>query len=200
MSKKIVIFEGIDCVGKSTRSKLAYELSKHDGDTCSLLHVTGADPNTPDWYRSVFSNGNYSTQILDRGLIGELVYGPRYRGVSRIELHACAALIRKYNIKINLIVALDYDKYMLLQKHRAETDKEAVDNALCMFGDQERFLEIIKQLVPYGITVNIEEVIIGLSNESNIDIDYYPVTLNKAINATKAILLNLCNKIGGNNE
>ena len=84
---KIIIFEGLDCTGKSTSIEKLNEQFLKEGKSTRTIHVSGKDSNTYEWYLSLYQKAvkdNIDILIFDRWAIGEFVYGLAYRDCTRI--------------------------------------------------------------------------------------------------------------------
>ncbi|MGB2791309.1 MAG: hypothetical protein WBC29_02030 [Candidatus Moraniibacteriota bacterium] len=79
---KIIIVEGVDGSGKTT---LVNELSQHAPDNTIITHC-GPLKKHPlhEYLRPLEQLGSDDVFIADRWHVGEMVYGPLYRGVSRL--------------------------------------------------------------------------------------------------------------------
>lgn len=127
---KIFLVEGADGVGKSTYCN---QLAR---DYYGLIHhVDGKFPNTLNEYvflindliNKAKNNGRLAI-IFDRGWIGELVYGPKYRGTSRItreEIRTIELYIAKQNCElINTLIYNHPETILNVYKTRGETIAE----------------------------------------------------------------------------
>ena len=127
---KIFLVEGADGVGKSTYCN---KLAKYYNGL--VHHVDGKFPNTLNQYISLIDNlieeakknGNKAI-IFDRGWIGELVYGPKYRGTSRItreEIRIIELYIKKQGHELlNMFIYNHPETILSVYKTRGETIAE----------------------------------------------------------------------------
>lgn len=98
---QVVIYEGVDGTGKSTEIDNLVKSIKEDKKSYRLIHVTGEDPNTLEWYHAQLNRAlddELDYLIYDRWAIGEFVYGNSYRDGSRISIDDLSYLID--NIKL----------------------------------------------------------------------------------------------------
>lgn len=127
---KIFLVEGADGVGKSTYCNQLCK--KYNG---IIHHVDGKFPNTLNEYSFLISDLikkakslNKQAIIFDRGWIGELVYGPKYRGTSRItreEIKTIELYIAKQDCELKNIFIYNHPETILnIYKVRGETIAE----------------------------------------------------------------------------
>jgi hypothetical protein len=90
----IVIFEGPDGAGKSTMIEAVKQIHLDEGHASESVQIWRAGPFPPDsdpWREYVFPlTSLYPSRdwlvLIDRWHLGELVYGPIFRGQSRLSL------------------------------------------------------------------------------------------------------------------
>lgn len=127
---KIFLIEGADGVGKSTHCN---KLANHFNGL--VHHVDGKFPNTLSAYKFLISDliaKAKSTEkqaiIFDRGWIGELVYGPKYRGTTRItreEIKALEEYIKRQDCELlNMFIYNHPETILDVYKTRGETIAE----------------------------------------------------------------------------
>lgn len=178
MHRKVIIFEGIDHTGKTTA--INDFIKYKDVSEVDTVHVEGKDPNTFEYYDVLlddFVNDNIEYFVMDRAMIGELVYGPIYRNEKRISLKEIKELFEKYkciSFEINIkYVSLDnFEKYIGLLKKRDNIKSDSlVDCNLCKekWVEQCMFKNIIESLKLLNIKnlkINESEFIPGGYNET----------------------------------
>ena len=82
-----LIIEGQNGVGKT---RLCNELKLQRFVNYEIIHMTANEPNTYKFYRTLLQN---TSLILDRGVIGELVYSEIYGRKSRISFKGVKNII-----------------------------------------------------------------------------------------------------------
>lgn len=164
MYKEIKIFEGIDHTGKTT--KISNYLKYADVHNVDTVHIEGKDPNTFEYYDEMFNDfkeNKISSFIMDRAMIGELVYGPLYRDGSRISLIEIKKLFEKYKdvqfiIYISYVDKENFDKYIELLMERDHLINNPDELATEKWAEQCMFKNLICAIKAFNLkNVKIHE-------------------------------------------
>lgn len=96
----IVVFEGADGAGKSTMIEAVAAEALKDGIESAVWHAGPFPEGSNPWSEYVFPLSNLQPStgwmvLIDRWHVGELVYGPIFRGQSRLS-HAQRGWIDRY--------------------------------------------------------------------------------------------------------
>lgn len=129
--KKIIVLEGPDGAGKSTLAEQLKRAWSLAGEYASIVH-TGPPADGEDalqaylhapmrwWYDAPDDVGML---IYDRLHVGELIYGPIFRGESRITT-GDALFIERWLIQVGAtLVHVDADNDVLLDRLRSDHDE-----------------------------------------------------------------------------
>lgn len=141
MKTNVIIFEGIDHTGKSTRAKETIKQLIAKGHNPKLLHIDGDHPNTFEAFdRDVITaiTEGHDVIVFDRWAIGELVYGNSYREKSRITLDEIKEFIELYepSIYVRYVKNKDFIEYAKMLELR--------DNEV--YVDDEYFLKSVYEI------------------------------------------------------
>lgn len=165
---EIKILEGIDHTGKTTHIDELKQLYKDK--LIEIIHVTGEHPNTYDWYSQIINYAKYNNieyLIFDRGMIGELVYGPIYRNKSRLNMDQIIKLFNECNCHIDIIIRYvnknDFNEYYDLlskrDKHGIEDEFTKSKNKVRKYQEQCIFKHLINEIESYKLpNVNINSL------------------------------------------
>lgn len=81
----IVVIEGIDGSGKSTLANMIEEVAKHKYEVIRLHRGPMQGSVVDEYVRPLFEIQDNQLLIADRWHVGEMIYGPIYRGVSYVD-------------------------------------------------------------------------------------------------------------------
>lgn len=113
---EVIIFEGIDHTGKSTRIQKVKEELEAGGLKVKVVAVDGSHPNTFEAFKNEVERAEeegFNVIIFDRWAIGEILYGNSYRVTSRISLEEIIQLLDTYEstIYIRYVKEEDFPEY-----------------------------------------------------------------------------------------
>lgn len=147
----IIVVEGPDFAGKSTLVKKLEKHHKSKGRTVNVVHTTQPDPEdhlplfvryVDDIKYAIEVQGDDGVVIFDRLHIGEAIYGPRYRGESRISELQMEVLDQLLTDIGALKVFVDTADADLLHRFRGDRGEDFVkdEDALLQIADEYRQL------------------------------------------------------------
>lgn len=154
---KIIIFEGLDCTGKSTSIAELYKKYSKEGKKVKIIHVTGKMSNTYEWYLSLYKKAiddAVEVLIFDRWAIGEFVYGLAYRDKTRISFNEILNLLeinKQFDVDISYqcimfkrVTHEMFDKYydVLAKRDNEEIENREI-NILAKKLEQATFISLL---------------------------------------------------------
>jgi thymidylate kinase len=151
----LVLIEGCDGAGKTT---LAQAIARIDGAEVRHSPVTPPSIDLLTWYHGILSQPG--PLILDRCFLSEAVYGPLYRGRSRLTAADVTQLTRHVIERNGVFVHVTADPVVLHRRllARAETETLTIAELTRIVLAYENAFE---QLEPVAACVRVDTTSIG---------------------------------------
>jgi hypothetical protein len=158
----LILLEGPDGAGKTTLAqRLAFRMPGHaDIRHCSQLKRDPMDEYSNDLH--MYAPGTHMNIIYDRHYIGELIYGPLYRGESKIDAGIKAAIEFRLNNLGALLVHVTHDVETLVMRCKAKGEDYLQEGDI-FFVRQQFIEEVAESGVEFKAAVT-DATIIDITN------------------------------------
>ncbi len=158
---KVIIFEGIDCTGKSTASKELVKklLDANPRVKVMYYHMTGEDPQSVYAMQHFFGRMHkfkVDYLIFDRSMIGEMFYGPKYRGASSITLGETYRILKEFDHEIHFKKIPD-DKWIAHKEEYFKREEATFTEYEEIRKDYLEFYKVVRSVKKTGLNVIFSE-------------------------------------------
>ena len=159
---KKILYEGIDCTGKSTKTNAIAEKE-------NLVAISPGKEaeNTKEYYDNIFKNNE--RVVLDRGFISEIVYAKQFKRKARISALAAASLILKHELEVSVFLVSNFSDNIRCQNARHLDLGTPVDLISQLKEDCIRFIYVVKEINSYIMDKNLKIKFFDVKYSSRVD-------------------------------